>query len=110
MFGMSFKIIYFYILLFLIFSPNFTFGSVSLPNKIKQNIVSIFYNDGKITLKGFLGIGNVYIFTIIGNPIFKIENANLKDLNLRVNLKSKNLYIIRIQKNNSIKTFKILTK
>ena len=119
MFGMSFKIIYFYILLFLIFSPNFTFGSVSLPNKIKQkidfldkkeNIVSIFYNDGKIKLKGFLGIGNVYIFTIIGNPIFKIEKTNLKDLNLRVNLKSKNLYIIRIQKNNSIKTFKILTK
>tara|TARA_B100001059_G_scaffold93304_1_gene92635 strand:- start:3506 stop:3865 length:360 start_codon:yes stop_codon:yes gene_type:complete len=119
MFGMSFKIIYFYILLILIFSPNFTFGSAFLPNKIKQkidfldkkeNIVSIFYNDGKITLKGFLGIGNVYIFTIIGNPIFKIENTNLKDLNLRVNLKPKNLYIIRIQKNNSIKTFKILIK
>ena len=119
MFGMSFKIIYFYILLILIFSPNLTFGSTSLPNKIKQkidfldkkeNIVSIFYNDGKIILKGFFGIGNVYIFTIIGNPIYKIENTNLKDLNLRVNLKSKNLYIIRIQKNNSIKTFKILTK
>ena len=46
----------------------------------------------------------------MGNPIFKIEKTNLKDLNLRVNLKSKNLYIIRIQKNNSIKTFKILTK
>lgn len=119
MFGMSFKIIYFYILLILIFSPNFSFGSASLPNKIKQKIdfldkkennVSIYYNDGKITLKGFFGIGNVYIFTIIGNPIFKIEKTNLKDLNLRVNLKSKNLYIIRIQKNNSIKTFKILTK
>ena len=82
---MSLKIIYFYILLILIFSPNLTFGSTSQPNKInqkidfldkKENIVSIFYNDGEITLKGFLGIGNVYIFTIIGNPIFKIENAN----------------------------------
>ena len=119
MFGMSFKIIYFCILLILISSPNLTFGSDFLPTKIKQkidflnkkeNIVSIFYNDGKIILKGFFGIGNVYIFTIIGNPIYKIENTKLKDLNLRVNLKSKNLYIIRVQKNNSIKTFKILTK
>ncbi|MFL2599800.1 MAG: hypothetical protein ACJ0P1_04500 [Flavobacteriaceae bacterium] len=115
---MSFKIIYFYILLITILSPNLTFGSYSLPSKIKQkidlldkkeNIVSIFYNDGKITLKGFYGIGNVYIYTIIGNPVHKTENTNLKDLNIRVNLKSKNLYIVRIQKNNSIKTFKILT-
>ena len=118
MFGMSFKIIYFYILLNLILCPNLTFGSDPLATKIKQkidflikkeNIVSIFYNDGKITLKGFYGIGNVYVYTIIGNPVYKIENINLKDLNIRVSLKSKNLYIIRIQKNNSIKTFKILT-
>tara|TARA_Y100000992_G_C21149763_1_gene435616 strand:+ start:85 stop:444 length:360 start_codon:yes stop_codon:yes gene_type:complete len=118
MFGMPFKIIFAFILLNTLFLPNFIFGFNKLAPKINQNIdflykkenlVSVFYKDGEIILKGFLGVGNVYIFTIIGNPIYKIENTNLDGLNLRVNLKSNNLYIVRVQKNNSIKTFKILT-
>tara|TARA_B100001996_G_scaffold383019_1_gene376857 strand:- start:1473 stop:1808 length:336 start_codon:yes stop_codon:yes gene_type:complete len=100
------------------FIPFILIGSDNLPHKfneknfsyLQENSVKVFYDDGKIIIKGIPYFGNISIFSIIGNPIFSIKNQNLENFVYNINLPLNNLFIIRIQYNNKIRTFKIVTK
>tara|TARA_B110000263_G_C15275810_1_gene495801 strand:- start:1001 stop:1345 length:345 start_codon:yes stop_codon:yes gene_type:complete len=112
---MYLKTLYLYTLLLII--PNSKFGTTTTTPKInqknislstKQEIVTVFYISGEILIKGLTSIGDVYIYSIIGNSIFELKKQNLSNLKFNVNLKPNNLYIVRIESNNIIRTFKIV--
>ena len=62
-----------------------------------------------IKFKGLNEFGNVYVYSIIGNPLYGFKNKYLKNFSTPINLKPNNLYIVRIELKDGIKTFKILS-
>ena len=68
-------------LLFFLFIASSQANSIPTPsaeNNISlysnQEIVQLIYNNGEINIEGLTGIGNVYIYSIIGNPEGKFYN------------------------------------
>ena len=61
-------------------------------------------------MKGLTGIGNVTIYSIIGNEIGTYTNVNLTNFQRNIILDPKTMYIIRIEISGEIKTYKLVTR
>jgi hypothetical protein len=78
-------------------------------NFIQNLIQKVFYKNGVLYVNGFEGTGTITIYSIIGNKVYSIKLSDLSsNKTLPVNLKTGNMFIIQVQSNNKIKTFKII--
>ena len=78
-------------------------------NSIENLIQKVFYKNGVLYVNGFEGTGTITIYSIIGNKVYSIKLSDLSsNKTLPVNLKTGNMFIIQVQSNNKIKTFKII--
>jgi len=101
----------------LLFIPNALFGS-SLPSPLKPintsienaTIVNIIYKNGVFSIKGLTGIGNVKIYSIIGNEVASFNQVNLFDFQRNISLDLKTMYIVRIETQGQIKIFKFVAR
>ena len=82
------------------FSPNL--------NPVFQESKSIYYKLGVLSIRGFIGKGSVQLYSIIGNKITDVEVQDLSEFNLQIDLRKKNMYVIRVINKSEIKTFKII--
>lgn len=73
-------------------------------------IVNLIYKNGVLNIKGLTGIGNVTIYSIIGNEIGTYTNVNLTNFQRNIILDPKTMYIIRIEISGEIKTYKLVTR
>ncbi len=87
----------------LISSNLFHFGS------IKNEKITVFYDSNTLFIKGLNEFGNVYVYSIIGNPLYGFKNKYLDNFSTPITLKPNNLFIVRIELKDGIKTFKILS-
>ncbi|MDA9685467.1 T9SS type A sorting domain-containing protein [Flavobacteriaceae bacterium] len=78
-------------------------------NSIENLAQKVFYNNGVLYVNGFEGSGTITIYSIIGNKVYSIKLSDLSSNKMiPVNLKTGNMFIIRVQSNTEIKTFKII--
>ena len=78
-------------------------------NSIENLVQKVFYKNGVLYVDGFEGSGTITIYSIIGNKVYSIKLSDLSSYKMiPVNLKTGNMFIIRIQSNTEIKTFKII--
>ncbi len=87
----------------LVSSSHFQFSSIN------NEKITVFYDSNILFIKGLNEFGNVYVYSIIGNPLYGFKNKYLKNFSTPINLKPNNLYIVRIELKDGIKTFKILS-
>ena len=73
-------------------------------------IVNIIYKNGKLNIKGLNGIGNITIYSIIGNEIGAYYNVDLVDFQRNIVLESKTMFIIRVEIAGETKTYKLVTR
>ena len=73
-------------------------------------IVNIIYKNGKLNIKGINGIGNISIYSIIGNEIGAYYNVDLVDFQRDIVLESKTMFIIRVEIAGETKTYKLVTR
>ena len=78
-------------------------------NSIKSEKVTVLYDSNILFIRGLNEFGNVYVYSIIGNPLYSFKNKYLENFSTPINLKHNNLFIVRIELKNRIKTFKILS-
>ena len=109
--------------LFLFFSLSFLiisnplFGR-SFPSPLKPintsienaTIVNIIYKNGVFSIKGLTGIGNVKIYSIIGNEVASFNQVNLFDFQRNLRLDLKTMYIVRIETQGEIKLYKFVAR
>lgn len=70
----------------------------------------VIYKNNSLYLQNFSGTGTVEIFTIIGKKVATFGLQGLNQAQFQVNLKSQNLYIVRVATAvGKIHTFKLLT-
>tara|TARA_B100000767_G_C19778143_1_gene543980 strand:+ start:4895 stop:5230 length:336 start_codon:yes stop_codon:yes gene_type:complete len=105
-----------FLLLFL-FLASFKAKSIPSPSSesnislySNQEIVQLIYNNGEINIEGLTGVGNVYIYSIIGNPEERFYNESLENFKKQIQLKPRSLYILQIETKGTIKTYKFVTK
>ena len=72
-----------------------------------QNKPIVLYENGFIYIKELNGSGKIEVYTIIGNKILSASVQNFENSKIPVLLKNQNMYIIRIQTQNKVYTFKI---
>ncbi|MGB1449608.1 MAG: T9SS type A sorting domain-containing protein [Flavobacteriaceae bacterium] len=75
-----------------------------------NTIVNLIYKNGLLNIKGLTGIGNITIYSIIGNEVAAFNNVNLVDFQRNISLEAKTMYIVRIEVANEIKTYKLVTR
>lgn len=69
----------------------------------------VIYKNNSLYLQNFSGTGTVEIFTIIGKKVATFGLQGLNQAQFQVNLKSQNLYIVRVATAvGKIHTFKLL--
>ena len=73
-----------------------------------QNKPIVLYENGFIHIKELNGSGKIEVYTIIGNKIVSASVQNFENSKIPVLLKNQNMYIIRIQTQNKVYTFKIV--
>ena len=73
-------------------------------------IVNIIYKNGVLNIKGLTGIGNITIYSIIGNEIGAYYNVNLVNFQRNIVLDTKTMFIIRVEIAGEIKTYKLVTR
>jgi len=78
-------------------------------SSVENEKITVFYDSNTLFIRGLNEIGNVYIYSIIGNQLYGFKNKYLENFSTPVNLKPNNLFIVRIELKNRIKTFKILS-
>lgn len=71
---------------------------------------TLLYDAGRLILKGFEGSGTLHIYSIIGNEIAVIEVLDLSDFTVPLDFKTNHMYIVRVQTDKGIKTFKLVAK
>jgi len=76
---------------------------------IKSEKITVLYDSNTLIIKGLKDFGNIYIYSIIGNPLYSFKNKYLEDFSTPINLKPNNLFVVRIELKDGIKTFKILS-
>ena len=112
--GMKIKNSFLLFFLFLASSQANSIPTPSAENNISlysnQEIVQLIYNNGIINIEGLTGIGNVYIYSIIGNPEGEFYNESLEVFKKPIQLKPRSLYIVQIETMGTIKTYKFVTK
>lgn len=103
--------------LFFLFAPLASYGSTlattpsspTLSNP-DSTIVNLIYKNGLLSIKGLTGIGNISIYSIIGNEIATYSNVNLADFQRNINLETKKMFIVRVEVAGEIKTYKLVTR
>ena len=78
-------------------------------DSIKNEKIIVFYDSNTLFIKGINEFGNVYVYSIIGNPLYSFKNKYLENFSTPINLKPNNLFVVRIELKDGIKTFKILS-
>ena len=73
-----------------------------------QDIVKLFYSNGQIQIDGLMGTGSIQIYSIIGNEIARFSNETLANFKKPVALESGNMYIVRIETETNVKTYKLI--
>ncbi|MBT4904218.1 MAG: hypothetical protein HON57_03450 [Flavobacteriaceae bacterium] len=73
-----------------------------------QDIVKLFYSNGQIQIDGLMGTGSIQIYSIIGNEIARFSNESLANFKKPVALESGNMYIVRIETETNVKTYKLI--
>ena len=73
-----------------------------------QDIVKLFYSNGQIHIDGLMGTGSIQIYSIIGNEIARFSNESLANFKKPVALESGNMYIVRIETETNVKTYKLI--
>lgn len=103
--------------LFFLFAPLASFGntlettsSTSINLNTNNTIVNLIYKNGVLSVKGLTGIGNISIYSIIGNEIATYSNVNLADFQRNINLETKKMFIVRVEVAGEIKTYKLVTR
>ena len=102
------------LLFILLFTTNIALArALSTPNittntTATQTQKTVFYSNGSIYLKGFIGHGNIEIYSIIGNKITEIEAQELEDFQFNYVLDTGNMFIVRVSTNNKVTTFKVV--
>lgn len=109
---------YLFILFLFILNSLYTFeksnsplisSNLFLSSSIKNEKITVFYDSNTLFIKGLKEFGNVYVYSIIGNPLYGFKNKYLENFRTPINLKPNNLFIVRIELKDGIKTFKILS-
>lgn len=103
---------------FFLFAPLASYGNLisspspyavsSSPNS--SSIVNLIYKNGVLNIKGLTGIGNVNIYSIIGNEIAAYYKVNLEDFRRNITLDTKTMYIVRVEFAGEIKTYKLVAR
>ena len=73
-----------------------------------QDIVKLFYSNGQIQIDGLMGTGSIQIYSIIGNEIARFSNETLANFKKPIGLESGNMYIVRIETETNVKTYKLI--
>ena len=73
-----------------------------------QDIVKLFYSNGQIQIDGLMGTGSIQIYSIIGNEIARFTNETLANFKKPIALESGNMYIVRIETETIVKTYKLI--
>jgi hypothetical protein len=96
--------------LIIFFSSFFAFATISptLNVDVLQDNQIVIYKAGSLIINGFNGPGEIEIYSIIGNKINSIYTQELFQFNFSFSLESGNMFIVRINNNNKVKTFKII--
>lgn len=76
---------------------------------MKSEKVTVLYDSNMLFIRGLNEFGNVYVYSIIGNPLYSFKNKYLENFSTPINLKPNNLFIVRIELKDGVKTFKILS-
>ncbi|MDG1912534.1 MAG: T9SS type A sorting domain-containing protein [Flavobacteriaceae bacterium] len=92
----------------LVFATSDSTSSLSI-EAILQEQPLVYYQDGFLYFEGFDGPGFIEIYSIIGNKITEISTQELNEFKSSISLESGHMYIIRVNSNREIKTFKIVT-
>lgn len=91
--------------------PINSFGSTFTPPFVSTNSVStVIYKNNVLSIKGMTGIGNITIYSIIGNEVATFQNVNLENFSRAIDLDSRTMFILRIETATDIKTFKLVTR
>ena len=106
----SFLLLFLFLASFKANSITTPFAECNISLYSNQEIVQLIYNNGEIKIEGLTGIGNVYIYSIIGNPEGSFYNESLESFKKPIQLKPKNMYIVQIETKGTIRTFKFVTK
>lgn len=77
-------------------------------NTLQLEDVHVVYKYKQLILQGCPEQGKLEIFSIIGNPIYSIDLAQLKSSTIPFELENNNMYIVRISIGKKSKTFKII--
>ena len=83
------------------------FAEIKLNFEI-QNKPIVLYENGFIYVKEINDSGKIEVFTIIGNKILSANVQNFQDSKIPLLLENHNMYIIRIQTQEKVYTFKIV--
>ena len=73
-----------------------------------QDIVKLFYSNGQIQIDGLMGTGSIQIYSIIGNEIAQFSNETLANFKKPIRLESGNMYIVRVETETNVKTYKLI--
>lgn len=87
-----------------------TTPSSSILSNPESTIVNLIYKNGLLSIKGLTGVGNISIYSIIGNEIAAYNNVNLVDFQRNITLDAKTMFIVRIEVAGEIKTYKLVTR
>ena len=97
------------LLLFLFLAFPKVYSNSSSTNHISsQDIVKLFYSNGQIQIDGLMGTGSLQIYSIIGNEIARFSNETLANFKKPIGLESGNMYIVRIETETNVKTYKLI--
>ena len=73
-----------------------------------QVIVKLFYSNGEIQIDGLTGVGSIQIYSIIGNEISRFNSESLENFKKYISLDSGSMYIVRIETETTVKTYKLI--
>ena len=101
-----------HLLLSIICIVGFSFTSNAAANTsytaLQLEDVHVVYKYKQLILQGCPEQGKLEIFSIIGNPIYSCDLAQLKGSTIPFDLETNNMYIVRISIGQKSKTFKII--
>jgi hypothetical protein len=75
---------------------------------LNQDIVKLFYSNGEIQIDGLTGVGSIQIYSIIGNEISRFNSESLENFKKYISLDSGSMYIVRIETETTVKTYKLI--
>lgn len=75
---------------------------------LNQDIVKLFYSNGEIQIDGLTGKGSVQIYSIIGNEILRFNSETLENFKKYISLESGSMYIVRVETEMNVKTYKLI--